>query len=139
VPTLSRQNDMSKRAPEIQVKRVYDPPDVTDGTRVLVDRLWPRGLRREKATLTHWLKEIAPSPELREWFGHDPARYAEFSRRYRAELAHNKDTVARLADFLKQGPLTLLYAAHDQEHNHALALAAYLRDYLKSSNGHHPA
>ncbi len=126
---------MSKRAAEIRIKRVYDAPDVGDGTRVLVDRLWPRGLRREKTALTYSLKEVAPSTELRKWFGHDPTRYAEFARRYRAELAHNKDTVARLTAFLKQGRLTLLYAAHDQKHNHALVLAAYLRDCLGRGHG----
>ena len=122
---------MSKRATEIHIKRAYDAPDVSDGTRVLVDRLWPRGLRKEDAALTLWLKEVAPSAELRKWFAHDPTRYAEFARRYRAELARNNDAVARLMAFLKQGPLTLLYAAHDQEHNDALVLAAYLRDRLK--------
>ena len=82
---------------EIRTKRVYDPPDDIDGTRVLVDRLWPRGLRKEKAALTLWLKEIAPSPELRKWFGHEPARWAEFGRRYRAELTRNAEAVARRA------------------------------------------
>jgi len=125
---------MGKRVAEIHIKRVYDAPDASDGTRVLVDRLWPRGLRKEKAAVTHWLKEVAPSAELRTWFGHDPARYAEFARRYRAELAHNTDAVARLAALRKQGPLTLLYAAHDQEHNHALVLGAYLRDRLKGGS-----
>ena len=125
---------MVKREAEIRIKRVYDPPEDTDGTRVLVDRLWPRGLRKEDAALTLWLKEIAPSPELRKWFGHDPARWAEFGRRYRAELARNDEAVARLSDLSKHGPLTLLYAAHDTAHNHALVLAAYLRDHLKGGH-----
>ena len=115
--------------------RVYGPPDKDDGGRVLVDRLWLRGLRKEGAVATLWLKEIAPSPELRKWFGHDPARWTEFTRRYRAELAHNKEAVARLADLSKRGPLTLLYAAHDTAHNHAVVLAAYLRDHLKDGHG----
>ena len=130
---------MVKREADIRIKRVYDPPDEADGTRVLVDRLWPRGLRKENATLTLWLKEIAPSPELRKWFGHDPARWTEFSRRYRAELERNDEAVARLADLSKRGPLTLLYAAHDTVHNHAPVLAAYPRDHLKDGHGQHAA
>lgn len=126
---------MGKQAAVIRVKRVYDPPGVSDGTRVLVDRLWPRGLRKEKAALAVWLKEIAPSPELREWFGHDPARYVEFAHRYRAELARNKDAVSHLEDLLKRGPVTLLYGAHDEEHNHARVLATYLHDHVKDGHG----
>ncbi len=127
---------MAMRDADIRIKRVYDPPDAADGIRVLVDRLWPRGLRKENAALTLWLKEIAPSPDLRKWFGHDPARWTEFSRRYRAELARNDEAVAKAADLAKRGPLTLLYAAHDTAHNHALVLAAYLRDHLKDGHGH---
>ena len=89
--------------------------------------------------LTLWLKEIAPSPDLREWFGHDPARWAQFSRRYRAELARDDEAVAKVTDLAKRGPLTLLYAAHHTAHNHALVLAAYLRDHLKDGHGHHAA
>ena len=89
--------------------------------------------------MTLWLKEIAPSPQLRKWFGHDPARWTEFARRYRAELTHNDDAVARLAELSRRGPLTLLYAAHDTAHNHAVVLAAYLRDYPKADDGHHAA
>jgi uncharacterized protein YeaO (DUF488 family) len=121
---------------DVRIKRVYDPADAADGTRVLVDRLWPRGLRKENAVLTLWLKAIAPSPDLRKWFGHDPARWTEFSRRYRAELARNDEAVAQIADLAKRSPLTLLYAAHDIAHNHALVLAAYLRDHLKDGHGH---
>ena len=104
---------MPEAAPDIRLKRVYDPPDAQDGARVLVDRLWPRGARKEGAKLTLWLKDIAPSDELRRWFGHDPARFSEFSRRYRAELAANNDAVSRIEDLVKAGPVTLLYAAHD--------------------------
>jgi uncharacterized protein YeaO (DUF488 family) len=118
---------MPKAAPDIQVKRVYDPPDRNDGARVLVDRLWPRGARKETVVLTVWLKDIAPSPELRRWFGHDPARFAKFSQRYRSELSANKDTVGRMEDLMKSGPVTLLYAAHDTEHNNARVLADYLK------------
>jgi uncharacterized protein YeaO (DUF488 family) len=125
----------ASRAPDLRIKRVYELPDKDDGARVLVDRLWPRGLRKDKAALTLWLKEIAPSPELRIWFGHDPARWTEFSRRYRAELARHDEAIARLTDLSKRGPVTLLYAAHDTAHNHALVLAVYLRDHLKDGHG----
>jgi uncharacterized protein YeaO (DUF488 family) len=92
-----------------------------------VDRLWPRGARKDEAELTLWLKDVAPSDDLRRWFGHDPARFAEFSRRYRAELGANKDAVDRLEELLKEGPVTLLYAAHDEAHNNARVLADYLK------------
>jgi uncharacterized protein YeaO (DUF488 family) len=118
---------MPKAAPDIRVKRIYDPRDGKDEARVLVDRLWPRGVRKEAAELTLWMKEIAPSTDLRKWFGHDPARFAEFSRRYRAELSANKDAVDRLHNLVKAGPVTLLYAAHDTEHNEARVLADYLK------------
>jgi uncharacterized protein YeaO (DUF488 family) len=120
---------------DIRIKRVYEPPDEDDGVRVLVDRLWPRGLHKENAALTLWLKEIAPSAELRRWFGHDPARWTEFSLRYHAELAQNDEAVARLADLATQVPVTLVYAAHDTKHNHALVLAGWLRDHLKNDYG----
>ena len=119
---------MPKAASDIRVKRVYDPPDAEDGSRVLVDRLWPRGARKDEAKLTLWLKDIAPTDDLRRWFGHDPARFAEFSRRYRAELGANKGALNRLEELLKEGPVTLLYAAHDEEHNNARVLADYLEE-----------
>ena len=103
-----------------------------------MDRLWPRGLRKVNAALTCWLKEIAPSPGLREWFGHDSARYREFARRYRAELEGNEDEVARLEFLVKEGPVTLLYAAHDEGHNHALVLAEYLRNHMERGHGKRP-
>ncbi len=118
---------MPEATPDIRVKRIYEPPDAKDGARVLVDRLWPRGARKDSAKLALWLKDIAPSAELRRWFGHDPARFAEFSRRYRAELSANKDAVARMDELAKAGPVTLLYAAHDEEHNNARVLADYLK------------
>ena len=117
---------MPETAPDIRVKRIYDPPDRSDGARVLVDRLWPRGARKDTAKLKLWLKDIAPSAELRRWFGHDPTQFAEFSLRYRAELSANKDAVGQVDDLAKAGPLTLLYAARDTEHNHARVLADYL-------------
>jgi uncharacterized protein YeaO (DUF488 family) len=106
----------------IKLKRVYEQPDTKDGERVLVDRLWPRGLTKEKARVDLWLKEIAPSTELRRWFGHDPAKWMEFKRRYRAELKGNKEQVARLKDEMEKGPVTLLYGARDEEHNEAVVL-----------------
>src|ERR1700755_1290487 len=111
---------MAPVAPDIRLKRVYEAADKDDGTRVLVDRLWPRGLRKESAGLALWLKDIPPSPALGTWFGHDPARFEEFSRRYRGELAGNEDAVGRIAGLLKSGRVTLLYAAHDTVHNHAV-------------------
>lgn len=104
------------------LKRVYAPADKSDGARILVDRLWPRGISKEHAALDSWLKEIAPSTELRQWFNHDPARWAEFQQRYRAELAQNGALLDQLRDRLGQGKVTLIYAAHDEAHNAALVL-----------------
>ena len=118
---------MAHAPSDIRLKRIYDPPSREGGARVLVDRLWPRGARKDKAKLTLWLKEIAPSDDLRRWFGHDPARFAEFSRRYRAELGANEDAVSRLEELVKAGPVTLLYAAHDEAHNNARVLVEYLK------------
>ncbi|MGX8009298.1 DUF488 domain-containing protein [Mesorhizobium sp. ORM8.1] len=112
---------------DIAVKRVYEAPDKADGQRVLVDRIWPRGVRKEDAALTLWLKEIAPSDELRKWFGHEPERWAEFQKRYRAELDGNGEAVAQLRGLLRDGKVTLLYGAHDEAHNNAVALAGFLR------------
>jgi uncharacterized protein YeaO (DUF488 family) len=111
----------------IKIKRAYEQPTPEDGTRILVDRLWPRGLTKEKARVDLWLKEIAPSTELRKWFGHDPARWIEFKRRYRAELKQNKDLVAHLKAEVKKGPVTLVYGAKDEQHNDAVALLEALR------------
>jgi uncharacterized protein YeaO (DUF488 family) len=118
---------MPEATRDIRLKRIYDPPESKDGARVLVDRLWPRGVRKEEAKLTLWLKDIAPSAEVRRWFDHDPARFAEFSRRYRSELSANKAAVSRMEDLVKAGPVTLLYAARDTEHNEARVLADYLK------------
>lgn len=112
----------------LHIKRIYDPASAEDGTRILVDRVWPRGLRKADARLDVWLKEVAPSTGLRKWFGHDPARWAEFRQRYAAELDGNPQPVNALRDLLAAGPVTLLYAARDPEHNHAVVL----RDYLLS-------
>ena len=112
---------------DLVIKRIYEPPASDDGQRVLVDRIWPRGVSKESAALTLWLKEIAPSDELRKWFGHEPERWAEFQRRYRAELDGNGEAVAQLRALLGKGRVTLLYGAHDEAHNNAVALAGYLR------------
>ncbi|MBB6012011.1 uncharacterized protein YeaO (DUF488 family) [Aquamicrobium lusatiense] len=114
--------------PELAVKRVYEPVAESDGRRVLVDRLWPRGLSKEKAHLDLWLKDVAPSDELRHWFGHDPERWPEFQKRHRAELHGKPDALAELRALMAKGKVTLLFAAHDAEHNNAVALAAYLRE-----------
>ena len=108
----------------IRIKRVYDPPDHRDGTRILVDRLWPRGLTKEKARVDLWLKDIAPSAELRTWFGHDPRKWPEFQRRYRDQLEKNSDQVLRLKRAMAEGIVTLLYGAKDERHNEAVVLQA---------------
>ncbi|HEY4192628.1 MAG TPA: DUF488 domain-containing protein [Mesorhizobium sp.] len=113
---------------DLTIKRVYDPPAKADGQRVLVDRLWPRGLSKDKAELTLWLKEIAPSTELRKWFDHDPAKWTEFQRRFRAELDESGEAVDELRGLIAKGKVTLLYSAHDETHNNAVALAAYLKE-----------
>jgi uncharacterized protein YeaO (DUF488 family) len=117
---------MAVPAGRLRIKRIYEPADKADGTRVLVDRVWPRGMTKERAAVDLWLKEIAPSPALRKWFGHDPKRWPEFRSRYRAELDRNTATVGRLLDLATKGKVTLLYAAHDAAHNHAVVLIAYM-------------
>lgn len=112
---------------DLAVKRIYEPPAPDDGQRVLVDRIWPRGVSKQEAVLTLWLKEIAPSDGLRGWFGHAPERWAEFQQRYRAELDGNAEAVGQLHALLDKGKVTLLYGAHDEAHNNAMALASYLR------------
>ncbi len=115
---------MTKQGLTIALKRVYDEPRSSDGTRVLVERLWPRGLSKERAHIDAWLKEIAPSSELRTWFGHDPEKFAEFRRRYETELASQtgQATLATLRELAHQGPVTLVFAAHDTEHTNAVVL-----------------
>jgi uncharacterized protein YeaO (DUF488 family) len=110
----------------IQIKRVYEPASPKDGMRVLVDRIWPRGLRKEAASLDLWLKEIAPSTELRKWYGHKPERWPEFRKRYEKELSHHPDELAQLAHLVRKGRVTLLCAAHDAEHSNAAVLERYL-------------
>lgn len=124
---------MSRRSPRPGVKRVYEPPEASDGTRVLVDRIWPRGLTKERASVDVWLKDVAPSAGLRTWFSHDPKRWPEFQKRYFEELRANRDAVDRLSDLLTAGKVTLLFGARGTERNNAVALA----DYLAAHEGEH--
>jgi uncharacterized protein YeaO (DUF488 family) len=114
-------------ASKLDIKRVYEPVSRTDGARVLVDRVWPRGVSKKAAGLTLWLKDVAPSTALRKWFNHDPERWDEFRKRYGAELKDNPEAVNQLKDLLKKGRVTLLYSAKDTDHNQAKALAQHLR------------
>jgi uncharacterized protein YeaO (DUF488 family) len=111
----------------LKLKRAYDALEEDDGLRVLVDRLWPRGLRKSSASIHLWMKEIAPSDELRHWFGHEAEKWPEFRRRYWKELDGKKELVEKLAQAIYEGPVTLLFAAHDAEHNNAVALKDYLQ------------
>lgn len=122
------------RCAGLQIRRIYEAPQPTDGTRVLVDRLWPRGVSKERAALDLWLKDIAPSTELRQWFGHDPARWTGFCQRYRAELDANPSCVEQLETLARKGPLTLLFGARNTEQNEAVVLAAYLRERSAQQN-----
>jgi uncharacterized protein YeaO (DUF488 family) len=111
---------------DVRLKRAYDAPAATDGYRVLIDRLWPRGISRERAKLDEWEKELAPSAELRQWFGHDPARFEEFRRRYIDELRHQRALLSTLRRRARDGTVTLVYSAHDEEHNDAVVLSEVL-------------
>jgi uncharacterized protein YeaO (DUF488 family) len=107
---------------KLKIKRVYDKPAEEDGTRILVDRLWPRGLTKQKAKVDVWLKDIAPSTELRKWFAHDPEKWKEFIKKYKQELHENNEQAAILKEYLKQGTVTLVYGARDEVHNEALVI-----------------
>jgi len=111
----------------IKLKRVYEPASRADGTRILVDRLWPRGLRKEDAVIDHWCKDLAPSTALRKWFGHDVERWTEFRKRYRAEIAEHQEALAQLRSLARKGPIALLFGAHDEFHNNAVVLRELLR------------
>jgi uncharacterized protein YeaO (DUF488 family) len=119
----------------VKIKRAYEPASRTDGTRILVDRLWPRGLKKADAKIDEWLKEIAPSTELRKWFGHDPARWSEFRKRYKAEARQHPEELARLRTLAKKGPLTLVYSAHDESHNDAVVLRSLIVPKTKPKQG----
>jgi uncharacterized protein YeaO (DUF488 family) len=113
-------------AASIKLKRAYESPARGDGTRILIDRLWPRGVRKADAAIDEWIKELAPSTPLRKWFGHDPARWKEFRRRYAAEVQEHPEQLRRLRNLARKKPITLVYSAHDEIHNDAVAL----RDFL---------
>ena len=119
---------MSKRIPtrNIKLKRAYERPAAGDGTRILIDRLWPRGVKKSNAAIDLWAKEISPSTVLRKWFGHDPARWREFRRRYAREVHEHIDEVEKIRALARRGPITLVFSAHDELHNDAVAL----RDFL---------
>ncbi len=107
---------------DVRLKRAYAPPSPEDGFRVLVDRLWPRGLRKSDAAIDRWMKDIAPTTDLRRWFGHDPSRWDEFCRRYKAELSHHAEILKELQALAQTGRLTLVFAARDELHNEAIVL-----------------
>jgi uncharacterized protein YeaO (DUF488 family) len=111
----------------IKIKRVYEQPAKDDGRRILVDRLWPRGLTKGKASVDLWLKEIAPSTELRKWFGHDPDKWKRFRGRYETEIRHKDDLIKMLKRKAREGTITLIYAARDEKHNEALVLKQFLQ------------
>ena len=115
----------------LQLKRAYQPAADSDGRRILVDRLWPRGLSKQTAAIDEWMKEIAPSAELRRWFGHDPEKWPEFRRRYKRELQGQADMVRAIAALASRGPATLVYSARDEVHNDAVVLAAVVRARMK--------
>ena len=121
---------------DVRLKRAYDPASPADGYRVLIDRLWPRGVSRERASLDAWEKELAPSTQLREWFGHEPGRFDEFRRRYLDELRSQRSALTALRRRARNGTVTLVYAAGDEEHNDAVVLAEVLRRGLPGNSAH---
>ena len=110
----------------IRIKRIYDPPSPGDGRRIYIDRLWPRGMRKEEVRMDEWLKEIAPSDGLRKWFSHDPSKYKEFRKRYFKELEKKSDLLEKIRSEAREGPVTLLFSARDTEHNNAAVLRELL-------------
>jgi len=117
---------------DVRLKRAYDPAEASDGYRVLIDRIWPRGISKDEAQLDEWARELAPSDELRRWFGHEPERFGEFRRRYAAELAAVDAKLRELRRRAREGALTLVYGARDVEHNDAVVLAEILRRGTRS-------
>jgi uncharacterized protein YeaO (DUF488 family) len=113
----------------IRLKRVYEPSAKQDGFRILVERLWPRGVSKERASVDLWLKEVAPSPQLRKWFGHKPSRWGTFRKRYSEELKRNQEPIERLKPWLRKGTVTFVYAARDESHNGAIALKEFLEQH----------
>jgi uncharacterized protein YeaO (DUF488 family) len=123
---ILKQNCFRELKPMLKIKRVYDPASPEDGKRILIDRLWPRGLKKEEVRIDEWLKEIAPSDELRKWFSHDPSKYQEFKKRYTKELEQKRELVEQIRNLAKKGTVTLLFSAKDTEHNNATALKELL-------------
>ena len=113
-------------ATNVRLKRAYERPGRGDGTRILIDRLWPRGVTKEAAAIDEWFKDVAPSTALRQWFGHDPSRWQEFRRRYAGEVRQNPDRLSKLRALARHGPITLVFSAHDQIHNDAVVLRQLL-------------
>ncbi len=113
-------------ASHVLLKRAYDPPAPEDGARILIDRLWPRGITKDALALDQWAKELAPSTELRQWFGHEPARWAEFQKRYANELENHAEALDALRERARTGTVTLVYGAHDEAHNNAVVVRALL-------------
>jgi len=111
----------------IRIKRTYDPPARGDGRRILVERLWPRGMKKESLAADAWMKDVAPSTELRKWFGHDPVKWQEFQRRYREELRQNPECLATIKKQARNAPVTLVYGAKDEQHNDAVVLLDFLK------------
>jgi len=120
----------------IALKRAYEPARGDDGQRFLVERLWPRGVKKAALRISGWLKDVAPSTELRKWFSHDPAKWDEFRRRYFAELDAHRDALQPLLDAAREGKVTLVSSSHDQEHNNAVALKEYLESELSQVHAH---
>lgn len=116
----------------IELKRVYDPASSTDGPRFLIERLWPRGVKKTSLRMDRWLKEVGPSHELRRWFSHDPRKWDEFRRRYFSELRQNAKAYAPILKAAKEGNVTLLFSSHDTEHNNAVALREFLKQRMIS-------
>lgn len=119
----------------IQLRRVYDAPSSEDGTRFLIERLWPRGIKKTSLQLDAWIKEVGPSHELRQWFSHDPKKWKEFLRRYFSELDRNAAAWRSILDAARQGRVTLLFSSHDTEHNNAVALKEYLEIKIRECSG----
>ena len=119
---------MTKRIPpnHVKLKRAYEPVSADDGTRILIDRLWPRGVKTADAAIDQWIKDVAPSTSLRKWFGHDPRRWEEFRRRYAAEVHQHPEQLGRLRELARHGRITLIFSAHDEVHNDAVALRNFL-------------
>jgi uncharacterized protein YeaO (DUF488 family) len=111
---------------DIPLKRVYEEPSESDGTRILVDRLWPRGLTKEKAKVDVWLKDLAPTTELRKWFNHEPSKWTEFKKRYWDEISNNTDALSTFKKYLADGKVTIVYGAKDEKHNDAVVIKQYL-------------